>query len=368
MSNPIRILHVTAGMNRGGSETLMMNLYRNIDKTKVQFDFILHTQGECIFNEEIRKLGGRIYSVPRYKGFNHFKYKKAWNIIFKLHPEYKIIHAHVRSTASIFLRIAKRFGLKTISHSHSTSSRGNRLERIVKKIIQFPIKHIAEYFFACSESAGKWLFGNKILKQSNFKIINNAIDVEKYVYDEIKRKEVREFLGIQDKFVVGHIGYFTKPKNHIFILEVFKEIYNKNNKAVLLLIGDGELRSVIESKISKLQLENNVILVGIRSDIPELLQAMDVFVFPSLFEGLGIVAIEAQAAGLPCIVADTIPQEAFVTDIIESLSLKVSPEIWANKILDYKNHKRRNTYHEIVNKGYDIKETVKWLEKFYLTC
>jgi glycosyltransferase involved in cell wall biosynthesis len=366
MSSPIRILQVLAGMNRGGSETLIMNIYRNIDRAKVQFDFILFRSEECDFNEEIRNLGGKIHYIPRYNGKNHFKFKKSWNSFFKEHPEYKIIHGHVRSTASIYLKIAKKYGLVTIAHSHSTSSRGNKIEQLAKNLIQYPIRYIASYLFACSDAAGKWLFGSKYIKKDNFKIVHNAIESEQYIYNELSRSKQRKKLNIDNKIVFGHIGSFTHPKNHAFLIDVFKAVHDKNENAVLILVGDGELRSSIEEKIRDLKLTNNVILTGVRSDIPELLQAMDVFVFPSLFEGLGIVAVEAQAAGLPCIVADTIPKEAFVTDLIKILSLKDSPVLWAEMILDNISHKRKDTQQEIIKQGYDIKETVKWLEEFYL--
>ena len=368
MGNPIRVLHVLAGMNRGGAETFIMNVYRNIDRTKVLFDFILFRKEECDFNEEIRSLGGKIYWIPRYNGKNHFTFKKAWRIFFKEHPEYKIIHGHVRSTASIYLKIANKHGLISIAHSHSTSSRGNIAEKLVKNTIQFPIRSTANFLFSCSDEAGEWLFGTKSIQKDNYRLIKNAIDTEKFKYDKNLRNKMRKQLEVQDKFVVGHIGTFTPPKNHTFIIDVFKKIHDKNENAILLLVGDGKLRSSIEKKIKDLELTEYVILTGVRSDIPELLQSMDVFVFPSIFEGLGIVVIEAQTSGLPCIASDAVPEEARLTDLVETLSLKDSLTIWADKIVERSEHERKDTYQEIVKNGYDIKETVRWLEEFYLTC
>lgn len=367
MSNPIRILRVTAGMNRGGLETITMNQYRNIDRTKVQFDFILHTTEECVYNNEIRNLGGKIYSVPRYKGKNHFKYIKAWNTFFKEHPEYKIIHGHVRSTASIYLKIANKYGLTTIAHSHSTASRGNKIEQIVKNIIQLPVRYIAKYLFACSVEAGRWLFGTKAFKKDNFKVINNAIETEKYVYNKVKRNEKRKYFNIDDKFVIGHIGTFTYPKNHIFLIDIFKEIHDKNEDAVLLLIGDGELRSSIEQKIKALNLSENVILTGVRHDIPDLLQAFDVFLFPSIFEGLPVSLIEAQASGVLCIVSDTITKEVEITNSVVFLSIKDSANYWSDVILkEFNDFNRVDNYKTIKGNGYDIKTEVSWLQEFYL--
>ncbi|MBI9065664.1 MAG: glycosyltransferase family 1 protein [Salinivirgaceae bacterium] len=364
MNEPIRILQVLAGMNRGGSEAFIMNVYRNIDRSKVQFDFILYRKEECDFNEEIRQLGGRIFWVPRYTGKNHFKFKNAWNKFFKEHSEYKIIHGHVRSAASIYLSIARKYGLRTIAHSHSTSSRGNILEQLGKKILQYPIRKIADHLFACSEKAGKWLFG----KNRNFKVINNAIEVDKYIFEKSVRAAKRDELKIKDKFVIGHIGTFTHPKNHSFLIDVFKEIHKKYSNAVLLLIGKGELQSIIEKKVNYLGLTENVIFTGVRADIPELLQAMDVFVFPSLFEGLPVTLIEAQASGLKCVVSDSITKEVGITDCLEFVSLKDSPAIWSNKIIDsFSCFIRKNNYEEVKTNGYDIQATSNWLEFFYMS-
>jgi len=367
MSNPIRVLQVLAGMNRGGAETLVMNIYRNLDRTKVQFDFILFRQEECDYNEEIRKLGGKIYWIPRYNGKNHFKYKKAWNTFFKKNPEYRIIHGHVRSTASIYLKIANKYGLTTIAHSHSTASRGKLHEQLLKNIIQYPIRNISDYLFSCSEQAGLWLYGSKATKKDNFRIIMNAIDTEAYRYNEASRNETRKQLQVENKFVIGHIGTFTRPKNHTFLLDVFKEVHQRNSDATLLLIGDGELRSSIERKIKNLGLADSVILTGVRTDVKALLRAMDVFVFPSLFEGLPVTIIEAQASGLYCIVSDTITDEVKISDSIKFISLSETPEYWSNEIQNSDlDRNREDQYKVVMENGYDIHEVVSWLKEFYL--
>ncbi|HCX49142.1 MAG TPA: glycosyltransferase family 1 protein [Bacillus sp. (in: Bacteria)] len=345
---------------------MIMNVYRNINREKVQFDFIIDKPGEVYYKEEILRLGGRVYELPRYRGKNHFSYVKAWHNFFKEHREYKIIHGHVRSTATIYLSIAKKYGLRSIIHSHSTSS-GVGISSVVKNILQYPLRYTVDNLFTCSEEAGKWLYGNKVSTKKNYKIIKNAIEAEKYIIDPIIRKEKRIELGIDDRLVIGHIGRFAYPKNHEFLLEVFKAVCDKNKNSKLLLIGTGELREEIKKRVVSMGLKNNVIFTGIRSDIPDLLQAMDVFVFPSNFEGLGIVAVEAQAAGLKCIVSDRIPKEAFVTDLIEEVSLKQTKDIWAAEILKLNNrYERTNTYKEISEAGYDIKSSALWLENFYI--
>jgi glycosyltransferase involved in cell wall biosynthesis len=368
MSHPIRILQVLAGMNRGGAETFIMNVYRNIDRNKVQFDFILFRKEECDYNEEIRNLGGRIFWIPRYNGKNHFTYKKAWNTFFREHPEYKIIHGHVRSTAAIYLKIANQHGLTSIAHSHSTSSRGNITEQLFKNTIQYPIRNTADYLFSCSEKAGSWLYGSKATMKDNYKLIKNAIEAEKYRFNKISRDEKRKQLNIQNKFVVGHVGTFTSPKNHTFLLDIFKEVHNNNENAILLLVGDGELRSSIEKKIQDLHLSDSVILTGVRSDIPELLQAMDIFVFPSLFEGLPVTIIEAQASGLSCIVADTITKEVQISNFIKFISLAETTNYWSDEIQNTVFKVIREDQYKLVKEnGYDINSVAALLKDFYLS-
>jgi len=361
------VLHVFALMNRGGAETMIMNLYRNIDRSKIQFDFMVHTEEECAFDDEINKFGGKIFSVPAYEGRNHISYKKSWEDFFKNHPEYKIIHGHVRSTASIYLKIAKKYGLTTIAHSHSTSS-GTGFLAIAKNILQYPIRYTADYLFACSESAGVWLFGKRACKKDNFFILNNAIDTKKFIFNSTVREEIRKEFQIKDKFVIGHVGRLHAQKNHMFLIDIFKEVHDRNKNAILMLVGDGELRHSIEKKIKKLGLSDSVIFTGVRLDIPELLQAMDMFLFPSLHEGLPVTLVEAQASGLKILASDTITKEIAFTDLVNFYSLRSSPKKWAVKALNSLNRNTRQNYlTEIKNANYDIEENAKWLENFYLT-
>ena len=366
MDKPIRILHVFGRLDRGGAETMVMNLYRNVNRNAIQFDFIVHTNEDCDYDDEIKFLGGKIYRVPCYNGKNHFQYKKAWNNFFQEHSEHKIIHAHVRSTASIFLKIAKKFGLITIAHSHNTSS-GRGASAIVKNTLQYPIRYIADYLFACSKVAGEWLYGKKACEGENYFLLNNAIDSDKYIFDEEIRLTKRKELQIENKFTIGHVGRFHPQKNHSFLIDIFKEVYNKNKNSVLLLVGDGELKKSIQKKVKSLDLSNNVIFAGVSSEVAELLQAMDVFLFPSLHEGLPVTLIEAQAAGLPCIVSDRITNEIKITELITFVPLTNTPKQWASEVLYYgENFKRKSQHSQIIKAGYDIKTTTKALEKFYL--
>lgn len=366
MNEQVKILQVLGRLDRGGAESMIMNIYRKLDLNKFQFDFVIHTNDHCDFTEEILSLGGRIYSVPKYNGKNHFIYKKWWNAFFKKHPEYKIIHGHVRSTAAIYLKIAKKYGLTAIAHSHSTSS-GSGLSANVKQLMQLPIRYTANYFFACSQSAGEWLFGKQVCKKSKFKLLHNAIDTGKYVfYNEIRRNKRNE-LNLESKFVIGHIGRFSQPKNHSFLIDVFSSLHNQCQESVLLLVGDGGFRPQIEDKIMRLGLKNSVKFLGVRDDIPELLQAMDVFVFPSIYEGLPVVLVEAQASGIKIVASTNITDEICLCPEIEMMELSLGAKKWADKVLQFKNgYKRRNTQSEIISEGYDIISTVKMLEDFYM--
>lgn len=366
MEKPIRILHVLGNLNRGGAETMVMNLYRNMDRSKIQFDFVVHTEEKCAYEEEIIKLGGKIFRVPRYSGKNHFSYIKAWNELFQNHREYKIVHGHVRSTAAIYLKIAKKYDVITISHSHSTSS-GTGIAAKIKNIFQFPIRYIADYFFACSAEAGEWLFGKRVIDKNNFYIIKNGINLQKFKFDEEKRNNKRKELGLKDKIVVGHVGRFTYPKNHEFLIEIFHELNKVNKNTILVLAGEGPLENEIHKKIQEYELNEDVLFLGSVDNIEDVFQMFDFFVFPSLYEGLGMVAIEAQSSGLTCFVSDNLPNDIMLTKKIHKISLEKGAKTWASEILQFLNDKdkRYNESDHDILKIYDINESSKYLEKIY---
>lgn len=361
---PIRVLHVLGGLNRGGAETMVMNLYREIDRTQIQFDFIIHTDKHQEYYDDIIGLGGRIYTMPKFDGKNIFKLKSIWNKFFKDHPEYKILHSHVRSYASLFFPIAKKYGVKTIIHSHSTNE-GKGISRIIKRIMEYPLRHQADYLMACSREAGKWLYGEKACRKNNYIFLPNAIDTDKYCFSKETAETYRKIFGLHGKFVLGHVGRFHEAKNHMFLLNIFAKVLEKRSDAMLLLVGDGELRSEIEYKIQELGIENQVVLTGSREDVPQLLQAMDIFVFPSRWEGLPVTVVEAQAAGLPCLISDKITTDVDLSALVNRLPIDDS-NIWAEVILN-SDTKRMDVIPEIKKAGFDVKDTAKFLSDLYIS-
>lgn len=358
---PIRILHVVTYMGRGGLETMIMNYYRHIDRSAVQFDFLVHREFQADYDDEIATLGGRIYRLPQLIPWSG-SYKKALNQFFADHPEYRIVHVHQDCLSSVILRAAKQRGVPIrIAHSH-TSNQDKNLKYPIKLYYRRQIPTYATHLFACGQDAGAWMF-----RGAPFQIVNNAIDAKKYRYDPVQAKQIREELGIpDDSFVIGHVGRFVSLKNHKFLVDIFAEIQKKQENTRLLLVGDGDLRDETERKVSALGLNEKVIFAGVRSDVPELLQAMDAFVFPSMYEGLPVTMIEAQAAGLPCYISDKVPLECKITGLVTQIPLQTPAEQWAEQILADQKLKRNDTYNEIIAAGFDIVQQAQWLQDFYL--
>ena len=364
MKNAIHVLQVLGKLNTGGAETMCMNLFRNIDSTLVHFDFVVHTEENCAYNGEILKKGGKIYSAPAYRGYNTLNYYKWWNCFFKEHPEYQIIHSHFISAASIICVAAHNNKRIFITHSHSTSN-GFGIKKVVKTILQFPLRYIADYWFACSLEAGEKRFGNLIINKPQFHIIYNAIDSKKFQYNAAIRERVRILFKLQKscKLIVT-VGRLSPVKNPEGIINLCLELRKKNENWKLLWVGNGELRDQINESISKNNLRNNIIMLGIRNDVNELLQAADAFILPSLWEGVSVATIEAQAAGLNCFLSDTISKDTDITGRCEFIPLN-KWELWAKLIFD-KNDEHVNTRQRIIEAGYDIEATSKWLQDFYL--
>lgn len=367
VSKPLRILHVVTSMNFGGLETMIMNYYRHINRQKVQFDFLVHREERASYDDEIESLGGIIYRLPRLVPWS-IHYRKALDGFFKSHPEYKIVHVHQDCLSSIALKAAKKYGVPMrIAHSHNSD---------IDKNVKYPIKIFYRQFItkyatklmACSELAGKWMFGCS--KASEFSVLSNAIDAKAFDYNPQARNALRKELGISDdEFVLGHVGRFSPQKNHLFLIDIFDAVHKLRPNSKLILIGDGELRSMIEKKVSDLGLNECVYFAGTTTNVSSFLQAMDTFVLPSKYEGLGIVTIEAQTSGLPCIIADSIPDECIIDSaLVAKMSIEDTTQNWAKCILDSLNILRKGHRADTVMSGYDIMECAKNLQTFYLEC
>lgn len=367
MGEPIRVLHVLGGLEAGGAESFVMNLYRAIDREKIQFDFVKHVSHRGVFEDEIVQMGGRIYKCPQYTGKNHIAYCKWWNDFLAGHSEYRVIHGHVRSTASIYLEIAKKHGLVTIAHSHSTSN-GSGFSSVVKDIMQRPIRQQANYLFACSDKAGKWLFGDKALTQPNYRMIPNGIDLQRFAFNDEMRNQMRNELEIaEDTFVLGHIGRITAPKNHKFLVELFAEYYQENPNSKMLLVGDGELYETVRQQCTRLGIRDAVIMVGSKTNTEDYYQVMDVFVFPSLWEGLPVSVVEAQANGLPCLLSGVITHDVDLTDQVQYLPLS-EKKIWLETIAAVQKKKRLaiTTDNMLKLQPFDATVVARKMQDFYL--
>ena len=363
-NNPIRILHVVRYLEQGGIQNFLMNLYRNIDTKKIQFDFLV--SGEGFFDGEIKSRGGKIYTIPYITDLGVKKYQTELEKFFKEHLEYKIVHCHLNQLSGVVLEVAKKMNiLCRIAHAHTTKNTNNILVKIYKSYLQNKINKNATHLFACSEEAAKCMF-RKDNKRAV--IINNGIQIEKFIFSQEKRNYIRKQLNIEDNtMVIGHVGRFSKVKNQNFLLDIFYEYQKINQNSVLILVGEGQTREKIIEKIKMLRLENKVILVGSQKEIANYYSCFDSFVFPSLFEGLGIVLIEAQVSGLKCFASDkVIPKSTKISENITYIDIDLKPEDWAKQIpLDNFYQETRNNI-KIDKEIYDIKKIVKKLEHFYL--
>lgn len=366
MEKPIRILHVLGGVSLGGAESRIMDLYRCIDKRKIQFDFLVHQSGQGYYEEEINKLGGRIYRVPRFRLYNIFAYRKALRDFFVEHHEFRAVHGHMTSTASIYLPIAKKYGIPmTIAHARSAGvDRG--MKGVLTRLLRRSLRRKCDKMFACSGLAGEAVFGKKNVAAGKVQIVPNAIDVWPFCYDEETRTDMRRSLSLEDKFVIGHVGRFHYAKNHEYLLEVFAEIVKRQDNAVLLLLGEGERMAEMKQRAETLGIADKTFFCGNQKETWKYYQAMDFFVFPSRFEGLPGTVIEAQSAGLRCLISDTIAKETVITELAVCKSIAESPAEWAEYVLANGEYERTDRYEQIVTAGFDVRTQAKWYEQFYL--
>ena len=371
-SAKVRVLYFVDRMLKGGIQSLIIDWLSRFDK-RIQIDFLLLDDGnEYELENEIKSLGCKIYKL---KGMwirtpiDFIKYSKVLEEFFKEHHDYKVVHLHSSSKNFLVLKYAKKYGIPIrISHSHNIDFQTkNPFKKLVGNLFKIPLIRYSTDFFACSKKAGEWLFGKKIVNTGKFKVINNAIDYDKFKFDKIARDNIRKKLKVsEDEILIGHIGRFTTQKNHKFLIDIFKELIKINSKYKLLLIGTGIKENKIKIKVNKLNLDNKVIFMGFQNNVNEYIQAMDLFIMPSLYEGLGIVLIEAQASGLPCYASENvIPIEAKLSSNFKFISLKKSSQKWA-KIINNESIGRVDNIKQFKNSKYIIDDIVAELEEKYL--
>lgn len=371
MKEPIRIAQIIGKWVGGGVEAVVMNYYRNIDHSKIQFDFICDNDSTNIPYEEIESLGGKVILIPPYQKV--LSYHKQLKKVLK-ENNYKIVHSHINTLSVFSLFAAKCAGVPVrIAHSHSTivNNRREWKRNLMKNVLKHFSKTFATDYFACSEMAAISQFGKKTFDKGQVTIINNAIDLNKFKFNEKVRTNKRQELNIvESTLVIGHLGRFVETKNHKFLIDIFNEIYKKNNDSILLLAGQGPLEEEIKNKVKELKLENNVRFLGQRNDANELYQVFDVFLLPSLYEGLPVVGVEAQASGILCYLSSDMTKETKVLDSTKFMTLDQTPEEWATNILnDIKNYKRKDTKEEISNNNFNIKnESIKLEDKYLKLC
>lgn len=364
---PIRVLHILHSMNRGGAENAIMNYYRNIDREKIQFDYLLTAQSKCQFEDEIQSMGGRVFRVPRLTISNPLPYLRGVFRFLRSHPEYKIVHSHTSSKSVFPLWVAKRVGVPIrICHSHGSKSESGSLGRI-RDFLKPILKRVATHFLACGHDAALWLYGEDMIRKGKVVYFPNVIETRRFDYDLNIRKETRLALGIQDETtVLGCTARFSDVKNHLFLISLFNEFHKVNDNSLLLLVGDGEMKSRIEERVKLYQLQDSVIFAGLVPDVERYEQAMDFFLLTSFNEGIPLSLIEAQVSGLRCFVSNGVPEEADKTGMVSFLPLKLGAVYWANSIAKEIGYRRLSRIEDIISAGYDANTSSSVLERFYL--
>lgn len=390
MEKPVRVLHVLGGLSLGGAESRIMDLYRCMDREKVQFDFLVHQKKERdqgdgrqrgkesaivrmpeFYDEEVKSLGGNIYLLPKFKVYNYFQYKRAVREFFKRHHEFSVAQGHMTSTASIYLPEARRAGIPVlIAHARSAGV-DKGIKGLMTRLLRFPLLKRADYCFACSKEAGESVFGGKWNGSPKAYWIPNAIDAGKFQYNETVRHRIRKELKIEDCYVIGHVGRFHYAKNHEFLLEIFARLHRsmsvQGKRCVLMLLGEGSGMAQAKEQAKELGVSEDVLFMGNQKKVEEYYQAFDFFLFPSRFEGLPGTVVEAQAAGLRCLISDRITPEVGLSELVCFESIEKSADVWAEYVESHLGYKREDMCRAIKEAGFDVRQQAVKLERFYLT-
>lgn len=365
MNTPIRVLHVLTTMNQGGAETMVMNYYRHIDTEKVQFDFLLHREEIGAYEGEILSRGGRIHRLPALTLRSAWRYPKWIYDFLSAHTEYQCIHIHSSGVAYFVARAAHQLKCKVIiQHSHACARNVIDWTTPIRYFCKIATRKHLTHFFSCGKEAAEWLFGQAGARKAI--ILPNAINTEKFRYTAKQQQDLKRSLGWHGKYTIGNVARFYPQKNHFQMLAIFKATLSIKPNARLILVGKKEgYYPELRKRAQELGIENSIEFTGARSDINDLLKAFDIFLFPSLFEGLSVAMIEAQAAGLKIIASNNIAKEvAICPGLVEFLPLDCSAEQWAARLVAPYN--RTDTYETILKAGYDIKANAQWLQQFYL--
>ena len=367
----VHVLQVIGSMNRAGAETIVMNLMRAIDRERVHFDFLVHTQKPCDYDDEIQELGGTIYRVPRYNIANGALYRKDVAKLLAEHPEIQVVHGHIGSCSALYLDEAAKAGCATVVHSHRDSPKAKDIKSVARRKLYGTlirkVPDIADEFLACGYQAGIDRFGVGVAAGAHFNVMRNGIDVAAYSCDEEEHLRAKAALGYQDVPLVGDVARLVPEKNHPFLLRVFAETLKDHPDARLVLCGRGPQEDALKQLCVELRIDASVDFLGVRDDVPEVLKALDAFVFPSNLEGLGMAVVEAQAAGAPCIVSTAVPTDAIVSDIATRISTEEGVEEWArrlNELLDNPTPRARHDA-DVRAHGYDIADVASWMCDFY---
>lgn len=364
-----KILHIIGGMDIGGTETMIMNLYRQVNK-HIQFDFISYYTKDAYYDNEIRELGGNIIKTDAPAKIGQLRsIINLYKIIKK--GKYEVVHAHTLFNCGTAMLAAKLSGVKIrVSHSHTNLNTSNSfIKNAYFSVMRMLIRIFSTDFMACSNIAGKHLFGQNIINNHTYKVLPNYIDYNRFLQCQ-DNNSIRKELGIDDDdILVGHIGRFVDVKNHTFLIDIINSMVKKNSKVKAVLVGDGILRKEIEDKVKSLKLDKHIYFIGFRDDIDVILNNCDLFIFPSIYEGLGLVMLEAQACGLPCIVSEAIQPEADLEiGLLNRLNLSDSCDVWGQKALDLIGNKEKHKEkikNAFNNKGYELDQIVSSLLKVY---
>ncbi|MDT2522031.1 glycosyltransferase [Enterococcus raffinosus] len=366
MNKPLRILHVVNCMDTGGAETFIMNIYRNIDRNLVQFDFVVHGEEEGIYKEAIKEFGGRIFHAPKFSKYHLLRYKNWWVKFFLTHRDYRVVHSHVRTTTPILFYAARRQKVITISHSHSTSN-GHKFRQKLKGISNYFTRILSDYMIGCSDQAGRWLFGKRGIQSKNYYTLNNGIDVNKFHFDLTVRSRIRTELNVTDAFLIGHVGRFAAVKNQEYLIEIFPEILKVVPKAKLLFIGEGSLINQMKLLVNEKGLQDFIVFLDKSLNIEDYMMAMDLFLLPSLHEGIPLVLIESQATGLRSIVSNNVSRQVDLTGLVSFCDI-ANKQQWIEKIrnVSTSHYLRSSQKLQIQKQRYDIKSTTDTLQNLYL--